>query len=109
MQQTGPKQIAEFSRRLMSLQQHFLLAVKQQQWQQLRRLDNQLMELLSAIERAGLKQHFSVQLNSLHKTYQHVLTLTKTEMTRTEQLIETLSKNKQGIMAYQQTIDGAHL
>lgn len=107
--QIGAKQIAELSKKLMSLQQHLLLAVKQQQWQQIRRLDAQLTQLLAVIEQAGLKQHFSSQLNTLQKTYQHVLTLTKTEMNRTELLMNNLAKNKQGIMAYQQITEEGQL
>lgn len=103
---TETKQSAELLKQLLLLQQQLLMAAKQQQWPQLRQLDKQISVLLSNIKLAGLEQHFATQTELLHKTYRHVLTQLRAEQNRTQQLINTLITDKEGIVAYQQTVDG---
>lgn len=102
-------QAGNVAQQLLKLQHSVLQAAKTQDWQLLRGLDRQLMELIHQLDLAGAKQQFSVQLSALRQSYQQVLTLAKNELQRTEAQMKQFNQNRTGVLAYRQTSDGTAL
>ncbi|WP_240222578.1 hypothetical protein [Rheinheimera hassiensis] len=99
-------QAGNVAKQLLKLQHNVLLAAQAQDWQLLRGLDRQLMELIQQLDIAGAREQFAVQLSTLRQSYQQVLTLAKNELHRTETQMKQFNQNRPGVLAYRQTSEG---
>ena len=102
-------QAVDMAKQLIKLQQDLLLAAREHNWQLLRGLDRQLMQLIHQLDLAGAREQFAVQLSTLRQSYQQVLTLAKNEMQRTETQMKQFNQNRPGVLAYRQTSEGEGL
>jgi hypothetical protein len=102
-------QAVDMAKQLLKLQQNLLQAAKAQDWQLLRSLDRQLMQLICQLDLADAREQFSTQLGALRQNYQQVLTLAKNELHSTEAQMRQFNQNRPGVLAYRQTSEGEGL
>lgn len=102
-------QAVDVAKQLLKLQQSLLLSAKAQEWQALRNIDRQIMQLIQHIDQADAREQFSTQLAALRKRYQQVLTLAKNELQSTETQMKKFNENKPGVLAYRQTSESESL